>query len=111
MKTPYGFECAYFFGDYYRGKHVEECRLIGRQPPPHDWKVSICKSCPVPGILRANSCMNMVLKGNVKSLVLGINKRMVVSAHCTKTGRVVDEPHVGCGECHPVPDIFTGKTH
>lgn len=106
MKTPFGFECAYFYGDYYRGKHVEECRLVGRQPPPNDWTVNVCKKCPVPGILRANSCTNMILTGKVETMVFGINKHMVVSAYCTKSGRPVKEPHVGCGECHPLPDVF-----
>ena len=29
MKTPAGKECKYFYGNYYRGAHQEECRLIG----------------------------------------------------------------------------------
>lgn len=106
MKTPYGFECAYFFGDYHRGKNVEECRLIGQKQPPNHWSVQICKNCPVPGILRANACTHMVLRGEIRSGFLGFNRRIQVSAFCTKTNRNVDEPHIGCGECHPLPDIF-----
>ena len=29
MKTPAGTECKYFYGDYYRGRNHEECRLLG----------------------------------------------------------------------------------
>jgi len=106
MKTPYGIECAYFYGDYYRGKNVEECRLIGHQAPPHDWRVSVCKKCPVPDILRANSCSNMVLKGKIQSFAFGLNRHIEISAYCTKAGKPVAEPHVGCGICHPILDIF-----
>jgi hypothetical protein len=33
-----------------------------------------------------------------------------VKAYCRKTNRDVPEPHIGCGECHPLPPIFTGDT-
>ena len=28
MKTPAGKECKFFYGDYYRGRQHEECRLL-----------------------------------------------------------------------------------
>jgi len=36
----------------------------------------------------------------------GFIKRMNVSAYCEKSKTKVKEPHVGCGQCHPLPDIF-----
>lgn len=106
MKTPAGKECRFFFGDYYRGRNREECRLIGNQPRPHHWTPDLCASCPVPGILLANSCEHMRLKATVKRKFLGLQRVVEVSAFCEKTNRAVAEPHIGCGECHPIPDAF-----
>ena len=103
MRIPTtGEECPYFYGDYYRGREHEECRLLGNS----NWTQKYCETCPVPGIVRANSCPNMVLTGEIKSGFLGIGKGVKVSAYCTKTHRDVSNPHVGCGECHPIIDLF-----
>ena len=33
MRTPAGKECRYFYGNYHRGRGIEECRLLhGRLP-------------------------------------------------------------------------------
>jgi len=37
-----------------------------------------------------------------------IKQRVKVTAMCIKTIRSGFDPHVGCGECHPLPPIFTG---
>ncbi len=58
MKTPAGSECKYFYGDYYRGRDHEECRLLGAQ-----WKPALCRTCPVPAIEMANACEFMRLRG------------------------------------------------
>jgi hypothetical protein len=109
MRTPAGFECNYFFGDYFRGKNHEECRLIGNVPPPLNWTRDLCKSCPVPGIQRANSCEYMNLNAQVERYFFGFRKQVVVKAFCTKNNRQVADPHIGCGECHDLPEIFLGK--
>ncbi len=102
MRTPAGVECPYFYGDYYRGKNIEECRLLGKQPPPNNWTPDLCASCPVPGIKRANSCEFMQLTPTIKKK-FGLFKRYVsVKAFCIKSGKSVAEPHVGCGLCHPL---------
>lgn len=106
MRTPAGVECRYFYGDYYRGKNHEECRLIGDVPPLGDWKPSLCFTCPVPAILRANACEFMVLHGEVKRFLGVFKKQVVVSAYCTKSNQKVTEPQVGCGQCHPLPPGF-----
>ncbi|HNW15016.1 MAG TPA: hypothetical protein PKG92_10100 [Anaerolineaceae bacterium] len=105
MRTPAGNECSFFYGNYFRGRHEEECRLIGNVPPPKNWKPELCKTCPVPGIQRANACPSMVLDGEITSL-LGFRRRIKVNAYCNKSKQIVKEPHVGCGQCHPIPDIF-----
>lgn len=107
MRTPAGFECRYFYGNYFRGRNTEECRLIGNAAPPHHWTRDLCNKCPVPGIIRANACPNLILEGNVAGGFLGFFRRVQVSATCTRSGKPVAEPEVGCGLCHPLDSIFT----
>lgn len=108
MKTPAGKECIHFYGDYYRGRNVEECRLLkmyGEQ-----WTRDLCATCPVPEIARANSCQNMTLKVKVARPITAIFQRRVqVSAFCEKTKKNVAEPQIGCGECHDLPFKFEIK--
>jgi hypothetical protein len=111
MRTPAGFECSYFFGDYFRGKNHEECRLIGNVPPPNQWTRDLCKSCPVPGIQRANSCQNMNLSARVNRQFFGLRKQVEVKAFCMKRNCPVTDPYIGCGECHVLPEIFIGKNN
>jgi len=43
------------------------------------------------------------------SFVTFFQRRVQVSAFCEKTQRNVDEPQVGCGECHNLPFKFEIK--
>ncbi len=105
MRTPAGTECKYFYGDYYRGRNHEECRLVG---PP--WTRNLCRTCPVPSILLANACEFMVLKADVvHPLLAALQARVRVTASCEKTHRSGFDAHIGCGECHPMPDLFQEK--
>jgi hypothetical protein len=102
MRTPAGRECKYFYGDYYRGRSVEECRLL----EAHNlrWSPDLCRTCPVPGILLANACEFLKLRPAItRPLTSGFQRRVQVSAYCEKTHRSVAEPHIGCGECHGLP--------
>jgi hypothetical protein len=108
MKTPAGRECPHFYGDYYRGRNVEECRLLEAQGQA--WTPDLCRSCPVPNITRANSCQNMKLKVKIGRPITAVFQRRVqVSAFCEKTKRDVSEPEIGCGECHTLPFTFEVK--
>lgn len=109
MRTPAGTECRYFYGNYFRGRNTEECRLIGNAAPPNHWTRDLCKTCPVPAILRANACPTMVLEGKASPGFLGFFRRVNVSAYCTRSNQKVTEPEVGCGLCHPLPSMFTDK--
>lgn len=102
MKTPTGKDCPYFFGDYFRGRSIEECRLIGKNPPPQNWTRDLCKNCPVPVITLANACPNITLRPTIKSGFLGFSRRVVISAWCSKSQSDVKIPEVGCGLCHPL---------
>jgi len=108
MKTPAGLECPHFYGDYFRGKNVEECRLLKAQG--QTWSRDLCKTCPVPDIARANSCQYLKLNVVVaRPFAALFQKRVQVSAVCEKTKRDVSEPQVGCGECHALPFTFEIK--
>lgn len=102
MKTPAGFECPYFYGDYFRGRNAEECRLL--KANGQYWTRELCRTCPVPDISRANACEFLKLTPAVVRPVSALFQRRVqISAYCEKTKRYVTEPHIGCGECHTLP--------
>ncbi len=108
MKTPAGRECKYFYGDYYRGRSQEECRLL--KASGERWTRDLCKTCPVPSIELANACEFLQLRGSVtRPLTALFQRRVQVTAYCDKTKRAVAEPHVGCGECHALPFNFQVK--
>jgi hypothetical protein len=110
MRTPAGFECKFFYGNYFRGRKQEECRLIGNAPAPGHWTPDLCRKCPVPEILRANACENMILKAQVKRAFLGLVRSVQVSAYCKLSQQAVREPQIGCGQCNPIPSTFLEKS-
>ncbi len=108
MRTPAGFECNYFYGDYYRGRSVEECRLL--KASGQNWTPDLCKTCPAAEIARANACESLQLRATVaRPLSAAFMRRVQITAYCEKSGRDVKEPQIGCGECHPIPPIFEVK--
>lgn len=107
MRTPAGKECRYFYGDYFRGRQVEECRLLGDHTPPLTWKPALCITCPVPDILRANACEHLVLSPELVRPFPFLRQQVKVDSFCTKTERGGFDPYIGCGECHPLPPVFT----
>jgi len=108
MRTPSGIECKYFYGDYFRGRSVEECRLL--KASGERWTPDLCKTCPIPGIMRANACEFLQLRGRVvRPFSAAFQSRVQVSAFCGKTNRDVKDAHIGCGDCHPLPPVFDIK--
>ncbi len=61
MRTPAGKECKYFYGNYFRGRNTEECRLL--RESEQTWTSSLCATCPVPDVMRANACEFLRLRG------------------------------------------------
>ena len=109
MRTPFGQECRYYYQDFHRSRSTQECRLVDGSPSAGLWVSDVCRDCPVPGILRANGCAHMHLQGRVVKGFLGFGRRMVVTATCSRSGGRVDEPHIGCGQCHldgPAASVF-----
>ena len=99
MKTPAGKECDYFYGDYFRGRTLEECRLL--KDNQLAWSPYMCQECPVPDILLANSCQHQNIIPSLRRPIFFKRPQVQVSAYCTKTEQPVEEPRVGCGQCHP----------
>jgi hypothetical protein len=106
MRTPAGKECRYFYGDYFRGRKHEECRLLGDASPALPWRPALCSTCPVPEILLANACEYMILEPRLARPFPFLKQQVEVNAYCKKTNRSGFDPHIGCGECHPFPSIF-----
>jgi hypothetical protein len=106
MRTPAGKECRYFYGDYYRGRSHEECRLLLSATPAMSWRPALCVTCPVPGIQMANACQYMVLQPRLVRPLAIKKQRVALKTFCSKTQRSGFDPHVGCGECHKLPAIF-----
>jgi hypothetical protein len=100
MITPAGEECRYYYADYARGRQRQECRLVAQNRESEPWQARLCHGCPVPAILRANACPNLVLEGHVEKGFLGLTRRMAVTAVCTEYLVEVPQPHIGCGHCH-----------
>ncbi len=108
MRTPAGKECNYFYGNYFRGRTDEECRLL--RASGERWTRDLCTTCPVPEIERANACEYLKLRATVsRSITSMLQRRVQVSAFCEKVSRPVAEPQIGCGECHPLPSGFVVK--
>lgn len=100
MRTPAGFECRYFYANYFRGRNQQECRLIAANPIGERWTPGLCRDCPVPKILLTNACPHLMLDGRVVKTWGGLGRKVAVAASCTKTLDEVANPHVGCGHCH-----------
>ncbi len=98
MITPAGDECRFYYEDYHRGREIQECRLIGRNPESEPWQPSLCSSCPVPSILRANASPNLALEGKVVRRFY-FQKRVEVFAVCSKHLVELPDPHIGCSQC------------
>lgn len=99
MNTPDGRECRFYYQDYFRGRAVQECRLIKLNPRSPEWRASDCASCPVPDILLANGNPDLVLEAAVKKGVLGMGRRVEVSAFCSRHLIDVPKPAAGCPKC------------
>jgi len=107
LKTPYGKECKFFYGDYFRGRNFEECRLLNQPGQKRQWQRSLCKDCPVPDILRANACPHMVISGSINKRFLLLGTSVKVHAYCLKSKDIVKNPKTGCGQCHEeLTEIF-----
>ena len=109
MHTPAGKECSFFYGDYYRGRSHEECRLLTDNGLT--WRPYMCGKCPIPDIIRANACKNMHFIPELARPLLIVGKPGVsITVECVKHSKIVNEPMIGCGHCQSLPEIFVAGT-
>ena len=108
MRTPAGKECSYFYGNYFRGRNDEECRLIKDKLPGEAWHPKMCDGCPVPAIQQANSCEHQRLAPRIERAFFVGKPKVEVSTYCEKCVCAVDDPHIGCGQCHNLPFFTLG---
>lgn len=109
MRTPDGKECRYYHADFHRGRNLQECRLANENPNSEQWHPKDCRICPVPQILNANASPDMQLQLTIKSGLLGLGRKMNVTAQCLKHRIPVEDPFTGCPQCNaerPGLDVF-----
>jgi hypothetical protein len=99
MKTPAGKECKYYYADFHRGRNVQACRLIERSQDSPPWNPSLCSTCPVPEILRANASDTLVLDGKIVKKFFGFKQQVEVEGWCSKCFSQVPNPLQGCPNC------------
>ncbi|MFZ5810184.1 MAG: hypothetical protein ACOY16_12950 [Chloroflexota bacterium] len=59
----------------------------------------------------ANACTYLELHPRLERSFPFLRQEVRINAFCSKTMRSVPEPHIGCGECHPLPPAFTEDNH
>lgn len=96
MTTPV--DCKYFYGDYFRGRNHEECRLLEASPEnQRPWKRKLCDTCPVPDILRQTKCRSLALEAKVTRKLF--RERVEVTfAACTEHVVELSDP-LNCTDC------------
>jgi hypothetical protein len=99
MKTPAGKECKFYYGDFYRGRSVQVCRLIERNPDSPPWRPNLCHTCPVPDILRANGAESLKLDARVVNKFFGLRQQVEVVGWCSECFSEVPNPLLGCPNC------------
>lgn len=90
--------CRYFYGDYFRGKEKEECRLLAASPNnQRAWKRSHCNNCPVPALLVASNSRTLVLEAAITRKFLR-EQVEVTFAVCSKHMVELENPAY-CPQC------------
>ncbi len=97
MRTPAGHECHFYFQDFHREINVQECRLLKRASVR--WRPHDCNKCIVPDILWANASPDLQLKALIRPGLLGLGRRVEVTASCRKHQSEIADPYVGCEQC------------
>lgn len=104
MRTPAGAECTFYYEDFARGLERQECRAP-KAPGSAKWRPADCAGCPVPPILGANGSPYLELLLNVRPGLLGIGRRVAVTARCSLHGTVSD-PIAGCVACNAEANVL-----
>ncbi len=98
-------DCPYFHEDSHRQATRRACRLVQRNPDSLAWSPGLCKSCPVPSLLKANPCRHLVLEARVVRK-WGVFSRVEPYTACTAKAIELSNPEAcwrGCAEFSPPP--------
>jgi len=107
MKTPAGKECKHYYQDFHRGRNVQECRLVQRNPDSERWHPDDCRKCTVPDILMANADPDMELTLTITRGFLGFGRKLEVTAKSISEGTIIEDPYVGnTNKNNPGLDLF-----
>ena len=96
-------DCPYFHEDSHRQATRRACRLVQRSPDSLPWHARLCRSCPVPGLLRANPCRHLALEARVVRK-WGVFSRVEPYTACTAKVIELSNPEScwrGCAEFSP----------
>jgi hypothetical protein len=96
MRTPAGKECPHYYEDFMRGRNVQECRLINKNPESLRWRPGDCAKCTVPEILQANASPDMELTLTIRGALLGFVRQVKIEARCLKHDLPIANPYIGC---------------
>lgn len=90
--------CRYFYGDYHRGKNLERCRLLEKNPDlERPWRRKLCDTCPVPEMLIASNSRDLLLEADVRRKFLR-DQVEVTFAVCAKHMIELSDGHY-CPQC------------
>lgn len=91
-------DCPFYYSDYYRGREMEECRLIGRNPQSRPWRRALCDSCPVPNIMRHTDCTDLAIEAEIGRRLFVLDQVQVTYAVCLKHKTELPDP-LHCPAC------------
>ncbi len=100
MRTPAGKECPHYYQDFHRGHSTQKCRLVKENQESLQWQPSDCFRCSIPDILSANASPVLRLDLTISPIFFGIGRRLEITAYCDKHEVTIDDPYVGCSQCH-----------
>ena len=86
-------DCPFYFEDSYRKATRRACRLIARNPQSEPWQPGLCRSCPVPGMLKANPCIHLALEARVVRKWGGLVPRVEPYTVCSAKLIELANPH------------------
>lgn len=78
-------DCPFYHSDFNRGQETSACRML--EASPHGasgWHEGLCRSCPVPALMRDTACHHLHVEGEIRQLFL--RKRVQVTFALCRSG-------------------------
>jgi len=113
MRTPDGKNCPYYYiHTHRRVTEVALCHLLQGQADAAHWQPALCATCPVPAIKHANGCENLRIHAHIgkRKWRFWEKDRLLIQVTCTRTGKTVKNPYLGCGLCHSPIEFVVQET-